>query len=294
MNELETSMKRMRTIATAMSANSRMYLAVFLVMLVASILATGTTIDGITLHSSSHGIGPKTVILVHGWTCDDTTWDAQVPALSKQYRVLTLDLPGHGKSGSPKDGLFSMELFARAVEAVRNEAKAEKVVLVGHSMGTPVVVQYARMFPDHTAALVFVDGLVRIGTGAASAPNPQQFAGSDGRKARENMIRGMFSASTTPAMQSHILNMMLGAPEATAVGAMKATWGFPSPKDEVIKVPVLGLYADHSRLADLDFMKTTYPKLQYIEIPGTGHFLMMEKPDEFNRHVLAFLKTLSF
>ena len=274
--------------------NRRIRFAVFLVMLVASGLANGATVDGIPLHSTSHGAGPRTVILVHGWTCDDTTWEAQVPALSKQYRVLTLDLPGHGKSGLPKDGMFSMELFARAVEAVRSETKSEKVVLVGHSMGTPVIVQYARMFPQHTAALVFVDGLVRIGSGARTAPSPEQFSGPEGRKARENMIRGMFSASTTPEMQSHILNMMLGAPEATAVGAMKATWGFPSPKDEVIKVPVLGLYADHSRLADREFMKSTYPNLQYAEITGTGHFLMMEKSDEFNRHLLDFLKTLSF
>src|ERR1051326_9469793 len=184
----------------------RIHFAVFLVLLVAAGSALGAKVDGIALHSSTHGTGPKTVILVHGWTCDDTTWESQIPALSKQYRVLTLDLPGHGKSGSPKDGMFSMELFARAVEAVRSEAKADKVVLVGHSMGTPVIVQYARMFPEHTAALVFVDGLVRIGSGAGPAPTPQQFMGPDGRKRRENMIRGMFSASTTSAMQNHILN----------------------------------------------------------------------------------------
>jgi pimeloyl-ACP methyl ester carboxylesterase len=231
--------------------------------------------------------------LVHGWTCDETSWKEQIAAFSKDYRLVTLDLPGHGKRGSPKDGVFSMELFARAVEAVRNEVKADKVVLAGHSMGTPVIVQYARMFPQHTAALVFVDGLTRIG-GAGPAFNAQQFSGSEERRAREIMIRGMFSASTTPAMQAHILSMTLGAPEATAVGAMKATWGIPSPKNEVLNVPVLGIYADRCRLADREFMKLTYPKLQYVEIPGTGHFLMMEKPDQFNRLVLDFLKTQSW
>jgi pimeloyl-ACP methyl ester carboxylesterase len=273
--------------------NRRIGLAVFVLMLAATGLAHGATVDGIPIHSSSQGAGPKTVILVHGWTCDDTTWEAQVPALSKQYRVITLDLPGHGKSGSPKDGVFSMELFARAVEAVRSEAKVDKVVLVGHSMGTPVVVQYAHMFPQHTAALVFVDGLLRIGRDSPIARNSQQFAGPEGRKARESMIHGMFSASTTPAMQKHILDMMLGAPESTAVGSLKATWDIPSPKYEVIKLPMLGLYADHSGLADREFMKTTYPNLKYVEIPGTGHFLMMEKATEFNRLLLEFLNALS-
>ena len=89
--------------------------------------------------------------------------------------------------------------------------------------------------------------------------------------------------------------MMLSAPEATAVGAMKATFAFASPKDEVIQLPVFGLYADHSIFgADREFMKATYPNLQYAEISGTGHFLMMEKADEFNRRLLDFLKTVSF
>jgi sigma-B regulation protein RsbQ len=87
---------------------------------------------------------------------------------------------------------------------------------------------------------------------------------------------------------------MLGAPEATALGAMKATFDGSNWKDDVTDLPVLGIYADHSRLGDRDYMKTHYPKLRYVEIPNTGHFLMMEKPDEFNRLVSDFLKEQSF
>src|SRR5579863_1168313 len=102
---------------------------------------SAASVDGLKIHSSTAGKGPKTVILVHGWTCDGTTWNSQVPELSKEYRVITLDLPGHGRSGSPKDGKLSMDLFARAVEAVRKDSHADRVVVVGHSMGTPVVIQ---------------------------------------------------------------------------------------------------------------------------------------------------------
>jgi pimeloyl-ACP methyl ester carboxylesterase len=260
-----------------------------LFLLAASLSAA--TVDGIKLHSAATGKGTKTVILVHGWTCDDTTWESQVPALSKQYRVITLDLPGHGKSGSPADGKLSMDLFARAIEAVRSEAGADRVVLVGHSMGTPVVVQYARLYPQHVGAMVFVDGLVTtVATGRGGGPpSASQMGGPDGKKAREGMIRGMFSASTTPAMQQHILSMMLGAPEATAVGAMNATLDPAIWKGDVFTQPVLGLYADKSALGNRDYMKTHFPNMEYHEIAGTGHFLMLEKPDEFNRLLLGFL-----
>src|SRR5262245_24656417 len=66
--------------------NRRIHFAALFVMLIAG-LVSGATVDGIQIQSSSHGAGPKTVILVHGWTCDETTWDAQGPALSKQDRV---------------------------------------------------------------------------------------------------------------------------------------------------------------------------------------------------------------
>ena len=251
---------------------------------------SAATVDGLKIHSTTTGKGPNTVILVHGWTCDETTWNSQVPVLSKQYRVITLDLPGHGQSASPKDGKFTMDLFARAVEAVRKESKAEHVVLVGHSMGTPVVVQYARLFPQHTAALVFVDGLVALSpNGGGRAPDPKQMSGPNSQQAREQMIRGMFSPSTTPDMQKHILSMMLAPPESTASGAMLATFDPAIWKGDVLKFPILGLYADHSGLANHDYMREHFPEMEYHEIPATGHFLMMEKPEEFNRLLLAFL-----
>jgi sigma-B regulation protein RsbQ len=264
-------------------------------LLATSLAATlsAATVDGIKIHSSTAGKGPKTVILVHGWTCDETTWNAQVPELSKEYRVVTLDLPGHGQSGSPKDGQLSMDLFARAVEAVRKDSKADRVVVVGHSMGTPVVIQYARLYPQHTAGMVFVDGLVNLPAGV-KGPDPKAMTGSDGLKARETMIRSMFSASTTPDMQKHILSMMLAAPESTALGAMQATFDPSNWKGDVFNEQVLGLYADHSRSGDRDYMKAHFPNMDYEEIAGTGHFLMIEKPDEFNRLLLAFLDKQKF
>ena len=252
---------------------------------------SAATVDGLQLHSSISGVGPKTVILVHGWTCDETSWEFQVPALAENYRVITLDLPGHGQSGSPANAELSMDLFARAIEAVRSEVKAGPIVLVGHSMGTPVILQYARLYPQNTVALVLVDGPAAP---PQNAPSPELFAGPDGLKAREDIIRSMFSVSTTPEIQRHILSMMLRTPEATAVGAMRAVLDPAIWKEDVFTQPVLGIYAEHSAMADPAYLKTRFPKLEFSEIPGTGHFLMLEKPEEFNRLLLAFLDQLKY
>jgi pimeloyl-ACP methyl ester carboxylesterase len=252
--------------------------------------ADAVEVEGARVHFSSAGRGPNTVILVHGWTCDETVWRAQVPALAADHRVITIDLPGHGRSGGPRDGVFSFDLFARAIEAVRGQAQAGRAVLVGHSMGAPVVVQYARLYPQVAIALVLADGVVRQ---RRSHP-AEAFGGPGGMAVRENLIRGMFSPATAPALRSRILSLMLDATEATAVGAMKALSDESLWQDHVMHLPVLAIFAERSRFADRAAMEVRCRDLEYVEIPGAGHFLMMEKPDEFNRLLLDFLRRRCF
>jgi pimeloyl-ACP methyl ester carboxylesterase len=262
-------------------------IASFLILLVHP--ASAATVDGMNIHWTSKGTGPA-IILVHGWTCDETSWDGQVPDLSARYRVITLDLPGHGRSDSPKDGGFSMALFARAVEAVRAEAKVERAVFGGHSMGTPVIRQYALMYPKRVAGLVIVDGLVQI-AGAGAPFTPPAMTGEAGLEAREQMIRGMFGPATTPALQDHILKMMLATKESTATGAMTATWDSSWVTNDPIAVPTLAVYAERG-LASVENVRRIFPNVEYHRLPGTAHFLMMEKPEEFNRLVTDFVGRL--
>jgi len=268
-------------------------LFVMLFALVVSSAASAASVDGLHIYSASSGSGKPTLVLVHGWTCDSSSWDAQVPVLASHYRVVTLDLPGHGRSDAPKDGKFSMDLFARAVEAVRAEAGADKIVLVGHSMGAPVIRQYARLFPQHVAGLVAVDGPLDMrGFGEGFKPPP--LTGPDGLKAREGMIRGMFTPNTPPALQEKILAMMLKAPEATAEGAMRSILDPELQKADVTPMPALAIWAGtNQQIPNAEETKKVLPHYSQTQVAGTGHFVMMEKPDEFNRLVTSFVDTLS-
>jgi sigma-B regulation protein RsbQ len=258
-----------------------------------SAFASGATVDGINIHSTVRGNGPKTIVFVHGWTCDESSWVNQVPFFEKNYRVITLDLPGHGKSGSPTKGPLTMDLFARSIEAVRVEANAQKIVLVGHSMGTPVIRQYARLYPANVAGLVPVDGVLHL-SGSANAPNPDRMKGPEGLKNREAMIRGMFGKSATPEIQDHVLKMMLAAPETTAYQAMAATFAAPNWTEEAFAVPAFGIYADHSASDDPKYFHKIFPQGSSVEVMGTGHFVMLEKPAEFNRLLANFLPEAKF
>ena len=119
-------------------------------------------------------------------------------------------------------------------------------------------------------------------------------AGPEGLQTRENMIKGMFTPATPAAVQQHVLKMMLAAPEATANGAMLATFDASNWKDDVLSMPVLGIYADKSRLGNQDYSRKIFPAFEYVEVPGTGHFVMMEKPREFNQLLTAFVNKITY
>jgi pimeloyl-ACP methyl ester carboxylesterase len=261
------------------------------IVVVAALVAPlpAASVDGLNVHWSSAGKGASTVVFVHGWTCDSSSWGAQLPAVAAKYRAITVDLPGHGQSGAPADGKFSMDLFARAVEAVREEAKAERIALVGHSMGAPVIRQYARLYPHRVAALVAADGPLDMRDFRIGQP-PPPMTGSEGLKAREAMIRTMFTPQTPQALQQQVLAMMLKAPEATASGAMAAMFDPALRTDDVTPVPALAIYAGSRPVPPDDAARKALPKFEATQIPGTGHFLMMENPGEFNRLLMAFLE----
>ena len=270
------------------------WLSVVVLSFVVAATASAASVDGLNIHSTTTGAGPATLVLVHGWTCDESSWAAQVPALAKKYRVITVDLPGHGRSGAPANGKFSMELFARAVEAVRAEARADKIVLVGHSMGAPVIRQYARLYPARVAGLIAVDGPLDMRQFPGDF-KPPALTGPEGLKAREGMIRSMFTPQTPPDLQQKILTMMLKAPEATAIGAMGSMMDPALRKDDVTPMPALAVWAGTSQqMPKLEDTRKALPKYEQTQVPGTGHFLMMEKPDEFNRLVVAFVDKLQF
>src|SRR5215211_4729672 len=95
-------------------------------------------LDGAKIHYQSYGgNGKDAFVLVHGWSSNLEAWGHQIPDLARRSRVIALDLPGHGKSDKPQL-TYTMDHFAAAIDAVMRDAKVERAVLLGHSMGTPV------------------------------------------------------------------------------------------------------------------------------------------------------------
>jgi pimeloyl-ACP methyl ester carboxylesterase len=231
------------------------------------------------------------LLFVHGWSCDETFWAGQT-ALGAKLHVITLDLPGHGQSDKPQIP-YTMDLYVRAIDAVLRDAKVKAAVLVGHSNGTPVIRQFYRKFPEKTRALVIVDGALRPrGDKAAMEKFVARLKEPNYEENTGKFIDNMTSSIADTALREKIRTTMLRTPQYVGVSEFEATLDPDLWKPDKISVPVLMLLAKQPAWnAEYEqFSRSIVPTLDYQLWEGVSHFLMMEKPEEFNRAVMAFLE----
>jgi pimeloyl-ACP methyl ester carboxylesterase len=102
--------------------------------------------EGIKVSYHVTGKG-KTLVLLHGYLETGEVWQPLAGMLSEEFRIITVDLPGHGDSGV-KGEVHSMEFLARAVRAVMSDAGESRVLMIGHSLGGYVTLAFAELFPE--------------------------------------------------------------------------------------------------------------------------------------------------
>jgi pimeloyl-ACP methyl ester carboxylesterase len=247
-------------------------------------------LNGAKIHYQSYGSGKDAFVLVHGWGCNLGHWRYQIPDLAKSARVITLDLPGHGQSDKPEIN-YTIDHFAAAIDAVMRDAKVERAVVMGHSMGTPIARQFYRKYPQKTLAIVIVDGGLRpFGDKAMRDGFVNTFKSPNYKEVSVQMFTSM-----TPVLSAGdkeiVKASLLATPQNVLVTAMESMNEEALYATDKIKVPVLAILARSPFWpADTEqFFRSLAPDFEYHMWEGVDHFLMMEKPKEFNETVIAFV-----
>jgi pimeloyl-ACP methyl ester carboxylesterase len=248
-------------------------------------------LDGHKVHYKTLGSGKETVVFVHGWTCDMSVWRFQAPAFAKNRRVIAIDLPGHGRSDAPEID-YTMGLFARAIDAVMREEGASRAVLIGHSMGTPVVREFYRLHPEKTSALVAVDGSFRalVSDPAGRERFLAPFRGPEYREALAHFADFSFPPDQA-ALRDSVKTVMMKTPQPVLVSAGQNMLDPANFREDPIRVPLLNVLAKSPYWGEdyEAFLRKLAPGVDYRVMDGVGHFLMLQKPEEFNAMLSAFL-----
>jgi pimeloyl-ACP methyl ester carboxylesterase len=251
--------------------------------------------DGVEIRYETVGSGSPTLVFVHGWSCDRTYWAHQIEHFSKHFRIVAIDLAGHGQSGSGRKD-WTMAAFGADVAAVLRALEAKSVVLVGHSMGGPVVLEAARQEPKRIAALVIVDGVVDVSQRLGKVQRDEFLA-----PFRADFKRGLaawakkdlFTPRSDPKLVERIVQDMSQAPPGIAISAMENLMAFDEAAALArIKQPIRLINADASP-TNLAAARKQNAQIELAVVPRIGHFLMLEDPEEFNRLLSRAVRDLA-
>ena len=243
--------------------------------------------DGIPISFEVYGVGEPTLVFVHGWSCDARYWRAQVPHFSKSHRVVTIDLAGHGHSGMTRSQ-YSMLAFGEDVQAVTEVIGSNRVILVGHSMGGSVIAEAARLMPNRVIGLIGVDTLGNIEYPMTHEELIKMLGPleKDFLNGTRKFVEKLILPSMSPQLCEWILSDMSAAPSAVALSASKSMMaqyitGEAAKIFDEIRIPVVSVNCDMWPV-DYEANRRHMSFFEAIILKGADHFLMLDRPKEFN------------
>lgn len=268
-----------------------------------------SNVDGIKIHFLAAGRGPA-VILLHGYTQTSRMWKPLIARLTDKFSIVAPDLPGIGDSDIPQDGL-DMKNAAVRIHALAKSLGISKARVVGHDIGLMVAYAYAAQFRSEVEKLVVMDAFLPGVPGwelAYDSPNfwHFRFHGST----PEALVQGREKIYFTyfwndlAADGTHSLSESDRASYVAAYsrpGRMRAGWAYFASWPDTAKdfaqmaqtqltMPVLSIAGEKASAAILSpQMKRVATDVKVIELKGSGHWLMEERPQETMDALVNFL-----
>ncbi|AXF13584.1 alpha/beta fold hydrolase [Paraburkholderia caledonica] len=255
-----------------------------------------------TLFATEMGTGIN-VMFIHGWTCDSHDWSWQLPFFESRYRVVALDLRGHGRSQLLPPGAYTPADYVADIESfIATKYLGEEFILVGHSMGGQIAARLAAKRPDLVNAVVSVDGALGF-----SGPAVQLFAKTthglqtaDPATVVPALFQLVYDRNTDPAFKRWHARRVQGMPEhvvresfgplffgADQVGVGEAS----AALCKRLSVPFYHLCRDPEQATRMRPW-FSHPKSKVDVWTNTGHWIMQDRSDDVNAAISAWIDTL--
>jgi pimeloyl-ACP methyl ester carboxylesterase len=249
--------------------------------------------DGVEIVYWERGSGDTALVFIHGGLADRAFWAPQLSGLSGDFRVVALDLGGHGASGRGR-AAWTIAAFAEDVRAVVEALGLKRVVLIGNSMGGPVALEAARLLRGRVIGVVGVDTL----QDATARIDPAIFheRAEAFRKDFPGTCRALVDSLFHPGAQKELhawagRRMCAMPPEIVAnmmdgFGSYDMAAGFRGAGAPIraINGDLWPTRIDHNRGVTPDF--------DAVVMKNAGHYPMLERPEEFNRLLVAMVRNL--
>ena len=247
---------------------------------------------------TSSGKG-RAVVLLHGFLGSADIWEETKNALAKYFRVICIDLPGHGESNC-FGYIHNMDLMAEAVKAVMNKLRFKKYVVVGHSMGGYAALAFAELFPD------CVRGLCLFHSTAYADSEQKKRERSKAIKAVKNnysiyvraTIKNLFATKNLKYHRKEILFTQQIARKTPKQGVVDALEGMKDrPNRDMIlhfaKYPILFIIGKYDNILPMQSLLDQAALVKYkhvLLLENSGHMGFLEQPDTCVKTLKRFIR----
>lgn len=248
--------------------------------------------DGVRIAYEVTGEGEPTLVFVHGWSCDRSYWQAQIQHLSQQHRVVAIDLAGHGESGLNR-AEWTIQAFAADVIAVLEHLDVATAVLIGHSMGGPIVLEAGIRTPNRVLGVIGVDGFFDDWALIDPEPFRRKFV-----ETTTASVKNMFTSESDRDLIERIASDMASGPSTVGIGALEAVQKWATDDFDrafrEIRTPVRMIQRERTPdlLTQVRGHAASLISFDIAVMQGVGHFVMIEQPETFNRLLEGFVNGL--
>ena len=260
--------------------------------------------DGVRAHYRD--LGPRdapVIVLVHGFAASTHAWDGWAKPLSKNYRVVMLDLPGHGLTRTSDHYLFGPDSLEAAVDGVTRGLGLTRFTLVGHSMGGEVAWTYALDHADRVQRLVLIDAAGWPNEGLGGGMVFKFLSNPVGRRVlKEIEIRPLMTQAlrsayvdpklVTPALVERYVDLGRAPGHRDIMLGQRPRRVASAPDLSAVHVPTLIVFGQEDRViapADGEKFRQAIPDATLILYPGVGHVPMEQIPERSASDLRAWL-----
>jgi pimeloyl-ACP methyl ester carboxylesterase len=255
---------------------------------------TCTAPDGVTIVYSAAGAGEPALVFAHGGLADRTFYDGQLRAFAGAHRVIALDLAGHGESGSNRVK-WGIPEFGADVKAVVDAEKLQRIILFGNSLGGPVALEAALLLQGRVIGVVGVDTFMRLDykiTPEEARQRAEAFH-ADLPGSVQAIMKELFHPDADPAVVADAERRMQKSPPDAMYAMFMSLAGYDeSAAARKLAAPLRAINGDLYP-TDVEAVRKIHPDFLAVVMPHTGHYPMLERPDDFNRHVLDVIRELT-
>lgn len=246
-----------------------------------------TTKDGITINYTWAGRDKDTsLIFLHGWNIDQTYWQAHIEHFAQRYQVVSLDLPGFGKTGG-KRVKWSFEQYGNDVAGLVHQLQLKNVILVGHSMSGDVALEAITQAPDKFIGIIGVDNFKDFGMPILKEEIAGFFTAldQDYQKTLTFYCQEVLTNEHTPSdIRKKIIDDMTAVSPEISIPILRAFVHYTSQESKKIpqlRVPLLLLNSSATPTFE-DSLKVHAPhSYQVFDVGPTGHYPMIEDVETF-------------